>query len=363
MSIENIEKKVSVIIPSYQPDEKLMKVVTGLEELGFDDIIIIDDGSDANHKAPFEEAKTHPSVTVLVHELNRGKGAGLRTAFDFCVKNRQDRLGVVTADGDAQHRPVDIRACAQMMADKKTQLILGVRDFTLPNVPKKSRMGNHITSGVFLVLCGLKISDTQTGLRALPLSMLPDMLTVKGDRYEYETNMLLAMKTFGIKHSECKIETVYIDENQTSHFRPFRDSLRIYSLILKFVASSMASTVIDLVAFWLLTKFLAPSLNEIYATIVCTAIARLISSCINFIINRSVVFKSDISVKTTIIKYYAIAIPIMLISGGSVTLLKKLLGATLPILVTLIKMVVDVILYFASFRLQREWVFSAKKSK
>lgn len=361
MNTEHIEKKVSVIIPSYQPDEKLMKVVSGLEELGFDDIIIIDDGSDENHKAPFNEARTHSSVTVLVHEHNRGKGAGLRTAFEYCKNNRPDRLGVVTADGDAQHRPADILACAEMMVEKGNQLILGVRDFSLPHVPKKSRMGNRITSAVFLILCGLKISDTQTGLRALPMSMLPDMLTVSGDRYEYETNMLLAMKTFGIKHSECKIETVYIEENQTSHFRPFRDSIRIYSLILKFVASSLIATLIDLIAFWLLAKFLAPSLDEKIATVICTIIARVISSGINFAVNRSVVFKSDISVGKTIAKYYAVAVPIMLISGISVTLLKHFLGATLPIVVTLIKMVVDVILYFISFRMQREWVFSKKK--
>ena len=365
MNVESIEKKVSVIIPSYQPDEKLMKVVNGLEELGFDDIIIIDDGSDENHKAPFDEARTHKSVTVLVHEHNRGKGAGLRTAFDFCVNNRRDKIGIVTADGDAQHRPEDILACAKLMAEKEDQLILGVRDFSLPHVPKRSRMGNRITSTVFLLLCGLKISDTQTGLRALPLSMLPDMLTVKGDRYEYETNMLLAMKTFNIRHSECKIETVYIEENQTSHFRPFRDSMRIYSLILKFVASSLAATLLDLLLFWLLTQFLATSLREsladIAVTVICTVIARIVSSSFNFIINRKVVFKSDIPVGITLAKYYAVAVPIMLTSGGLVYLLKNLLGTSVPVLVTLIKMLVDTALYFVSFRMQREWVFAKKK--
>ncbi len=352
--------RVSVIIPSYQPDEKLMTVVTGLEELGFDDIIIVNDGSDEAHRKPFEEARTHGTVTVLEHEVNRGKGAALRTAFDYCLKNRPERSGVVTADGDAQHRPSDILACAGMMEQNPGKLVLGVRDFSLPHVPKKSRMGNRITSAVFLLLCGLKISDTQTGLRAIPMSMLPEMLTVTGDRYEYETNMLLAMKTFGIKHAECRIETVYIDGNQTSHFRPVRDSLRIYGLILKFVASSLTSTLIDLISFYLLTKFLDPLLNTGFDTIICTAIARAISSTCNFVINRNVVFKSDIPVRKTLTRYYALAIPIMLVSGGAVTLLKKAFGTTAPSLVTLLKMVVDTILYFVSFRVQREWVFNGR---
>ena len=350
--------RVSVIIPSYQPDEKLMSVVNGLEALGFDDIIIVDDGSDEAHRAPFDEARTHPCVTVLVHEVNRGKGAALRTAFGFCLENRPQRTGIVTADGDAQHRPSDILACAKMMEENPGKLVLGVRDFSLPHVPKKSRMGNRITSAVFLLLCGLRISDTQTGLRAVPMSLIPDMLTVSGDRYEYETNMLLAMKTFGIRHLECKIETVYIDGNQTSHFRPVRDSLRIYGLILKFVASSLAATLIDLLAFYLLTKFLAPSLNARFATLICTAIARGVSSGCNFVINRNIVFKSSIPVRRTLLRYYALAIPIMLISGGAVTLLKSLFAATWPSIVTLLKMAVDTVLYFVSFRGQREWVFN-----
>ncbi len=338
-----------------------MTVITGLEELGFDDIIVVDDGSDAGHRAPFDEARQRPSVTLLRHEVNRGKGAALRTAFSFFMENRPDRIGLVTADGDAQHRPADILACAQTMERLGDRIILGVRDFSQPQVPKRSRMGNRITSAVFLVLCGLRISDTQTGLRAFPRSVLPDMLTVGGDRYEYETNMLLAMKSFGIKHAEQPIETVYIEENRTSHFRPFRDSVRIYALILRFLASSMSSMLVDIAAFYLLTRFLAPSLDARFATIVCTAIARALSSAFNFTVNRRVVFRSGAPVAVTLLRYYALAVPIMLISGGCVTLLKFCFGATLPIAVTLIKLAVDVVLYIVSFRVQHEWVFGGKR--
>lgn len=355
-------RKVTVIVPSYQPDEKLEKVVCGLEEMGFDDIIVIDDGSSPEKKCFFPKPQEHPAMTLLVHPVNRGKGAALKTAFDYFLKNREGRAGVVTADGDAQHRPEDILACSERMISEGEKLVLGVRDFSLPHVPKRSRRGNRITSAVFLILCGLKISDTQTGLRAIPACHLTSLLKVDGDRYEYETNMLLAMKGNGIRYCEEKIETVYIEENQTSHFRPVRDSLRIYSLILKYVFSSIAATVIDLVAFYLLMTFLAPHLG-VAQEMICTVIARAISSLSNFALNRRVVFRSHESVFKTMLKYYALAIPVMLVSGGSVTLFSRLLSATAPWLVTVIKVIVDTILYFVNFRIQREWVFSEKKGK
>ncbi len=355
-------RNVTVIVPSYQPDEKLESVVSGLERVGFDDIIVVDDGSSPDKKRFFPKPEAHPAMTLLVHPQNRGKGAALKTAFEYFVNNRKGRAGVVTADGDAQHRPEDILACAERMITEDEKLVLGVRDFSLPHVPKRSRRGNRITSSVFRILCGLKISDTQTGLRAIPAKHLSALLDVEGDRYEYETNMLLAMKSNGIRYCEEKIETVYIEENQTSHFRPVRDSIRIYSLILKYIFSSGAATLIDLAAFYLLMTFLAPHLGA-WEELICTAIARAVSSLSNFALNRRMVFRSHESVGKTMLKYYALAIPVMLVSGGSVTLLSALFSASAPWLVTVIKIVVDTILYFVNFRVQREWVFSAKKEK
>ncbi len=354
-----------MIVPSYQPDEKLIATLKGIYDLGFDDVIVVNDGSDADKQKYFDEAASL-GAAVLVHPRNRGKGAALRTAFAWFLENRKDRDGAVTADADGQHRPADILACAEKMLAEGDKLVLGVRDFSQPDVPKRSRAGNRITSLSFLIFCGLRISDTQTGLRAFPASILPDMLKVDGDRYEYETNMLLSLKGYGIGHCEQKIETVYIEENKSSHFRPVRDSIRIYSLILKFVASSTLATVIDLGAFYLLQKFLAPVLPGLLGkadTIVCTVIARVISTLVNFALNRKVVFKSELPVGRTFARYYALAIPVMLVSGGSVTLLRKLLGARGAFIITCIKCVIDTTLYFVNFRVQRAWVFARGKAE
>ena len=201
---------VSVVLPSLDPDEKLTQVIDGLLEYGFSDIVLVNDGSKPENLHYFEDAaRLHPEIHLLTHEVNRGKGAALKTAFTYVLGNRPESRGVVTVDGDNQHHPADTRACAEAMLSSG-HAVLGCRDFTLPDVPQRSRFGNHTTSLVFKIFCGMTISDTQTGLRAIPIKYLPTLNEVYGDRFEYETNMLLAFKNEGIPFDEVKIRTVYI---------------------------------------------------------------------------------------------------------------------------------------------------------
>ena len=356
----NAQKRITVIVPSLNPDEKLMKVIKGLEELGFDDIIVVNDGSRAENLCNFPNVDEHPSCTVLTHSQNRGKGAALKTAFEYFLKNKEGREGVVTVDGDNQHLPCDVLACCEKML-KTGDLVLGVRDFSLPHVPKRSRFGNRTTSLVFRLACGMKISDTQTGLRAFPKEILADMCEIEGDRFEYETNMLLGLRERGIKLSEQKIETVYIEENQTSHFRPVRDSIRVYSLILKFLLSSVIASLVDNVIFFICHLLLGEGM-----VLLCYVIARAVSSVTNFIVNKKTVFKNSDSIPKTLLKYYALAIPMLLISNFGVKLIVDSLGGSLSgvsasAVTTAIKVAVEFILFLLSFRIQREWVFLSKK--
>ena len=347
------QSRITVVVPSYKPDEKLLGTVKGILDAGFTDVCVVDDGGGKAYEHVFDEVRAMPHCTVLVHEVNRGKGAALKTAFKYIAENRPDCLGAVTADGDGQHLPADILACAQKMCELDAA-ILGSRDFSQSHVPARSRMGNRITSFVFLAFCGLKITDTQTGLRAIPARFLSDLINIKGDRYEYETNMLLEAKRIGMKMKEHTIETVYIDDNAASHFNPLKDSLRIYSLILKYIFSSACATVTDLIML-----FFGGALGA-KAVITATVIARAISSAVNYTVNRNVVFSGGKNAGHTVLRYYALAIPVMLCSGGLVSLLKTLLGAELAIITTLIKTVVDTVLFFVTFRVQREWVFRKK---
>ena len=361
--------EISVVLPSLDPDEKLVAVIDGLLEYGFTDIILVNDGSKQENLHWFEDAAAqHPEIHLLHHEVNRGKGAALKTAFTWFLENRPDALGVVTVDGDNQHHPEDTRACSLQMM-KSGKVVLGCRDFNQPHVPKRSRYGNHITSWVFKVFCGMTISDTQTGLRAIPRDALEVFNTVYGDRFEYETNMLLAMKDNTIDYEEVKIRTVYIEENKSSPFRAFRDSWRIYKLILahffRYTASALISSVVDIVLAWLLNLLLRGfSLGQLLP-LVTTGPARVISSVVNFHMNKTMVFHSKVSTGKAMVRYYTLAVVQLAAQVALEGLAFFLFGISEE--ATTLRMVIHVIvmtlLYFASYVIQQRWVFAAEKSK
>lgn len=355
--------KLAVIIPSLDPDEKLLRTVESLEKVGFKNIILVNDGSKRENLKFFPSLDGYEGRILLHHTENKGKGAALKTAFKYVLETRPDFDGVITADGDGQHLAEDVLACAEQMLETES-VVLGCRDFSGEDVPKRSRFGNRTTSLVMRLFCGMKLSDTQTGLRAFPYKYLADMLEVKGERFEYETNMLISFKQKAIPYTEKKIETVYIEENKTSHFRPVRDSVRVYRFILSYCLSSVLSALVDEGAFFLFLKLInAGGLTVLISTV----FARVISSLTNFAINKNKVFSNKGSVIKTLLKYYALAVPQMLVSAGLVYALSaiaRLIGiGSNDIVLTLIKVVVDTVLFFASFRIQQNWVFADKKKE
>lgn len=347
---------VTVVIPSLDPDEKLINLVNELHDNGFDDIVVVNDGSSAERLKYFPDPQKLTFCTVLTHYRNRGKGAALKTAFKFFCENRKGKDGLVTIDADGQHLTNDVKKCVDLMLETG-KVVLGCRDFSKPDVPFKSRYGNRTTSLVFKLFCGLKISDTQTGLRAIPERFVADICEVGGSRYEYETNMLLEFKKRHIDFTETTIDTVYLDGNKESHFRPFADSLRIYKLILSFVFSSLLSMLVELVIFYLTLEFF---FKGKYDVLLATVVARVISSVVNFTVNRKKVFAAEEKLGRTLIRYIILAIPLAVASMGSIKAFSVLLSAQSPILKTLLKMVVDTILFFVSFRAQQNWVFAPK---
>lgn len=361
-------RQISVVLPSLDPDEKLLAVVDGLLGIGFTDIILVNDGSKKENLHYFDTAAAHPEVTLLHHEVNRGKGAALKTAFHWFLEHRPEALGVVTVDGDNQHHPEDTKACSEQMM-RSGKVVLGCRDFSLPHVPKRSRMGNNITCGVFKLMVGMTISDTQTGLRAIPTEAVKAFCEVKGDRFEYETNMLLAMKEQAIDFEEVKIRTVYIEENKSSHFRAVRDSWRIYKLILahffRYTISSIASAVVDAGLFAALSWVLRNLLKEPWLSILPAVGARAVSSLVNFFLNKTLVFHSKFSTGKAMLRYYLLAVPQMLLQAGLTWGANTLLhiGAQQTFLRTLVYVIVMVVLYFASFVIQQRWVFATRKKE
>ncbi len=368
-------KQITIIVPSYNPDEKLAQVVNGLREGGFEDILVVNDGSKEECVHHFEEVAQYPEVTVLTHEVNKGKGRGMKTAFSYVLENRPESIGVITVDGDNQHTIKDIKYMAERMIEDPHTVFIGCRNFNDPKVPGRSRFGNKITSFVFTYLLHIPITDTQTGLRGTPKEYLPALINTRGERYEFETEMFFTLKDKGIPFAETTIETVYIEENETSHFHPFRDSWKIYKLIfrymfkqlfsfLKFAISSILSFLTDYGVYTICLLLLTDRLPDRITLAVAVVAGKVLSSLVNFFLNWKVVFKSNSKFGGVILRYYTLWAVQTACSYGLITLVTMLVGREDSVLVkVLAKPVIDLLLFFLSYKIQKNWVFKRNAKK
>ena len=350
-----MKKQIPVIIPAYEPDEKMITLLEKMKQAGIRDIIIVDDGSEGEeYQALFCEAEERFSCKVLHHAVNLGKGRALKTAFNYCLNTYKDLLGVITIDSDGQHKVEDMMACMDQLKDNPQALVLGCREFKKEGVPLRSGFGNILTSKVFKYLVGVEISDTQTGLRGISASFMKRLMNVKGERFEFETNMLIETKEHKISIEEVKIETIYLDENKSSHFHPIRDSIQIYAAFGKFLFSSLSSSVLDIVLFALFCELLRErEMGGISYLVAATVLARICSAVYNFLVNYKLVFKSEKKLGNALGKYTLLAVVQMGLSALLVSLVYPMVGGA----EIWVKIPVDVLLFLASFVIQREHVY------
>ncbi len=345
-----------VLIPAYNPDSKLTTLIRELKGR-FAGIVVVNDGS-ATGLDVFEELRAQ-SIPVIVHETNRGKGAALKTGFKWILENLPAAPAVVTADADGQHTPADIAKVAEAALSHPKALTLGVRAFS-GKVPFRSRFGNWWTRQIFFLMTRLKIADTQTGLRGIPRALFQRMLTLQGDRYEYEMRMLADAKHHEEYPVQIPIETVYIEENASSHFNPLKDSIRIYGALVKFCISSVGSFFIDNAVFSLALFAFARSTDWKRATnvLVSIIIARAVSATANYIFNRKLVFKSKVAKSASFLRYWTLVLCIMA-AGYALTASISRLADAQGFWITLIKIAVETALFFCSYNIQKKWIFKA----
>lgn len=356
-----VQNDLAIILPSLDPDYKFKRVIDELVEGKFKNIVIVDDGSDDSHQEYFDYADKYPECYVIHHDGNKGKGRALKTAFQFVIDNLPDALGAITIDGDGQHLTKDIINCGEVMLQRKNEVVLGSRDFDQPGVPPRSVAGNKTTAKMFKLLFNIDITDTQTGLRAIPRQYLELFTRVEGERFEYETNMLLQMKRDNIKFYEQKIETVYDQEDYSSHYNAVKDSLRVAKVMLKFLfsgcgfkylVSSVVSVLVDNGIFYLLTaKF------GVASQIILQSISTFLSSVLNFNLNKYFAFKTKGNYLKEIVQYYCICIPRTAVSILMTHFVLKGLVITSPSLATAAKFAVDIILFFVVYFIQKKWIF------
>lgn len=353
---DGLEWKIPIIIPSYEPDEKLPELLKKLVAYGFCNIVLVDDGSGEKYARFFHQAG-ELGCKVLHHDVNQGKGRALKTAFHYCLQEFPELPGVITADSDGQHSPECILACVRALIENPAALIMGCRSFEGEEVPARSEFGNKCTRIVMKYVAGVSVSDTQTGLRGISAAFMERLLSVKGERFEFETNMLMETKPAHIPIVEVPIKTIYIEENKTSHFNPIKDSFRIYMVFGKFLFSSLSSSVVDLVLFSFFCHLLrGGQWGGITYLTAATVLARILSALYNYFMNYKVVFQSQSTIRSTLPRYILLAVVQMACSAGLVNLIYPLVGGA----EVLVKMPVDVVLFFLSFFIQREFVYAEK---
>ena len=331
--------KKLAIIPAYEPDKKLIELVKELNDNNYN-VVVINDGSGKKYKKIYDSL----DAKVIEYKENQGKGYALKKGLEYIKKEYPNSI-IVTMDADGQHLVKDANKLYEYVKEHPKQMALGSR-FRSKKTPLRSKIGNTITMVVFKLITGSKIYDTQTGLRAFSSELIPFLLNIEGNRYEYEMNVLLNLNKNRIKSKEIPIEVIYLDNNKASHFRTIKDSYLIYKEIIKFSGSSIISFVIDYILYsivFILTKQL----------ILSNILARIISGTVNYTINKNIVFKSKQKILQSVIYYIFLALVILTLN----TLILKLLVSFIGINAFLAKIITEVVLFTLSYVVQRRYIF------
>ena len=334
-----------LLIPAYNPEEKIIAVIKGLPKGVFDQVLIVNDGSNPKYLEIFNQLSMISNVNILEHETNQGKGAALKTGFSYILKNAKNCLGVVTADADGQHLKKDILAIADCLKPEQRELTIGSRTFD-SDVPLRSHFGNKLTRIIMKFVFKIDLKDTQSGLRAIPYSLLPQLLKISFNRYEFEIEMLLAAKKNGYRFKEIEIDTIYENNNIASSFNPVIDSARIYFVLFRYILASLITAAVDYIVFFVSYAFFP----KIFF---CTYAARLVALFVNFFILKKFVFHSKEKIVIIGMKYLLI----VGISGFISSVTIEYFHNVLNLNIVISKVSAELLFYVGIFIAQKEFVF------
>lgn len=344
--------KIPIVIPSLEPDIKLINLLCQLRKQTNETIIVINDGSGERYSSIFRQVKENFNCIVLQHQENLGKGRALKTALEYVVHQIPNAIGIITIDSDGQHTVNDMNRCIQTFKKNPDKLVLGIRLFDT-KVPLRSRLGNFFTSKITAIFSGVKVDDTQTGLRVIPKKYFIPLLSIEGNRFEFEMSMILDTKKYNIDIVQVPIETVYLDNNKSSHFRVIQDSISIYAVFIKYCIVSLLSFVFDLAIF----SVVMYSLNNFTSSsvLMATLLSRGCSSVFNYFMNKKLTFKEQN--RHSMFLYYLLVIIQLLVSSNLVYFSGKYFSSWNFIY---IKIFIDSILFIASYMIQKLLIFKGQ---
>ena len=341
-----------ILIPALQPDERLIQMIHGLYERGFHKIAVTDDGSSDDRQKYFQEVEIM-GVKVIHHSKKMGKGVALRSALRLADEKIGESDFYITADCDGQYSPEDIEKVAKELLENPDCFVLGVRTYERKK-GKKVRFWLNSCQKLFFRITnhGKECPDPRSGLRGFPASLKKLALCTEGKSYDYELNFLdAAIQKTPVVVVPISSETHNI--NETSHFRPVVDLLGMYLKFWKYLFTSNVATVFDLV-FFIIFESLFSKLGTI-SIFVATICARAISGSVGYILNRYISFQSKLNPGREMVRYSIVFVCQMAASGILVSLL-----SVIPIPTVIVKAIIDTILFFVVYNIQKNWVFAEK---
>ena len=350
-----MSKKLIAVVPAYEPPKEFVNYANELSK-SVDSLIVVNDGSGEKYREIFVEISKLPNATLIDYDKNCGKGYALKRALTYIISEYSEDDVIVTADCDGQHKIPDVIKVYKQTLETPHCLVLGSRDFSGDNVPKRSKSGNFNMRKMFSFFYGGNIYDTQTGLRGYTVEQAKKFVTVKGDRFEYELGMLIYARKNLIGIKEIPIETVYPEktEEHVSHFKTGSDSIKVMRVMLgnigAYFISSVLSAIADVFIFIFLSKVIFSEESPLYS-LIATVTARVLSSVINFYGNFKYVFHGES--KKSIFRYYILWLIQLGLSYGNLVLIGNVLGGEIVV----VKLLGDLVLALISYQVQKHWVF------
>jgi glycosyltransferase involved in cell wall biosynthesis len=225
MSVSFLEKermdklKICVIVPTYNNHKTLQRVLDSVLSYT-SNVIVVNDGSTDTTAQILEN---YPNLVQLHHPKNAGKGIALRNGFKKALELNFNYA--ITIDSDGQHFASDIGGFVSVLEKEGDALLIGSRNMTQENVPKKSSFGNKFSNFWFWFETGIKLEDTQSGYRLYPLQKIPTRYFTNKFEFEIEVIVRSAWKDIPVKN--IPVQVLYDPTERVSHFRPFKDFTRI----------------------------------------------------------------------------------------------------------------------------------------
>lgn len=350
-----LKADIVVVMPTKKPSHNMLPMIDALRTNGYRKIVVVNDGCKSQYDEFFETIKIEYGCDVLTHVTHLGKGRSLKNAFNYVLANYPYAEGIITIDDVVTHRIDEVEECAANLKRHPDDMILGSRDFNSSVFSSRARTNNKIKQTLIKILTGINVRDTSTGLRGIPISLIEPLLTVEGEGLDYELNTLLYSKQKGISIREFLVEP---DTKDKAMFNPLLHSYKIYWVFLSYCMTSVVATIVDFLVFSTAiasTKLMFPT----FYIVISTVIARVCSASVNFYLSKNKVFKKDQKNNSMLRRFFLIAG----IQMGLSALLVSLIYYIIPITETIVKIFVDMILFFVFYQIQREWVFNETKNQ